>query len=89
MMRVARRLVLISTPNRLPENTQPDGRPTNIWHLREWSVDEFKAVLAQAGAQRIEWNFINGQWDGPFSTSPHATEMTMALTPILMVDGHS
>lgn len=47
MKRVVRRGVLISTPHRLPENTNPDGTPRNYWHLFEWSLPEISTVMSE------------------------------------------
>ncbi|PKQ27569.1 MAG: hypothetical protein CVT63_07290 [Candidatus Anoxymicrobium japonicum] len=82
MCKVARRAVVISTPNRRPEYTKPDGSPRNPWHLREWSCDEFDAILRQIGV-KYEWNFLNGPWEGPFEVSRQITETTMALIPAI------
>ena len=82
MCKVARRAVVISTPSRRPEYTKPDGSPRNPWHLREWSYDEFDAILRQIGV-KYEWNFLNGPWEGPFEVSRQITETTMALTPAI------
>ena len=88
MVRLARRAVLVSTPNRRPEYTRPDGRPRNPWHLREWSADEFAAILAQLPGIRIEWHFLDGLWDGPFQISSSLTSQTLALSPILWLADH-
>ena len=85
MLRVSKRSVFISTPNRRPENTRPDGRPKNRWHLREWSYEEFNAVLGKISGIRVEWNFINGDWDGPFEIGSCLSEDTMTLSPILLL----
>ena len=85
MLRVSKRSVFISTPNRRPENTRPDGRPKNRWHLREWSYEEFNAVLGKIFGIRVEWNFINGDWDGPFEIGSCLSEDTMTLSPILLL----
>lgn len=85
MLRVSRRVILLSTPNRRPEYTRPDGQPKNCWHLREWSPDELEGILNQLCAT-WEWNFINGPWEGPFTYSCVPMLDTMALTPALFVD---
>jgi cyclopropane fatty-acyl-phospholipid synthase-like methyltransferase len=87
MCAAARRLVVISTPNRRPEYTQPDGSPMNPWHLREWSFPELEDIL-RTFQHPVEWNFINGPWEGPFSISEAETEQTMALTPAIFVSEH-
>ncbi len=84
MLRVSRRVVLISTPNRRPENTRADGKPRNFWHLREWSHQEFDAILAPIPGIEIEWNFLNGAWDGPFQRGRVPAEDTQALAPALI-----
>jgi ubiquinone/menaquinone biosynthesis C-methylase UbiE len=83
MCKVARRAVVISTPNRRPEYTKPGGSPMNPWHIREWSYWEFDAILQQTGLQ-YEWNFLDGPWAGPFSVSGVPSQATMALTPVLL-----
>lgn len=84
MCRIARRVVIISTPNKRAEFTKPDGRPMNPWHLREWSFDEFDSILSELGV-KYEWNLLNGNWDGPFEVSSALNENTMALTPAIKV----
>ncbi len=83
MVRVARRVVLLSTPNRRPENTLPNGKPRNIWHLREWSFEEFRQATSQVPGVEVDWNFINGPLSGPFHYSAVVMEDTQALTPAL------
>lgn len=83
MVRVSRRAVLVSTPNRRPEYTRRNGRPRNPWHLREWSYAEFDDILGQLPGVRVEWHFLNGPWDGPFEVGAEAAANTLALTPIL------
>lgn len=84
MCKVARRTVVISTPNRRTEFTRTDGTPKNPWHIREWSYEEFDRVLMQLGKD-YEWNFINGPWEGPFTVSQQITNATMALTPAIFI----
>jgi ubiquinone/menaquinone biosynthesis C-methylase UbiE len=81
LMRVSRKGAFLSTPNRRPENTNKDGTPKNYWHLREWSYEEFDEIIQKFG--QIEWNFINGTFDGPFSISAVLSENTMALSPFI------
>ena len=83
MVRVARRAALVSTPNRRPENTLPNGKPRNPWHLREWTYPEFDAILRQLPGVQIEWQCLNGGWNGPFTVSAAPTADTLALSPIL------
>jgi ubiquinone/menaquinone biosynthesis C-methylase UbiE len=89
LCKVARRNVIISTPNRRPENTAPDGKPKNPWHIREWSYEEFDQILRQL-EKRVEWNFLNGPWEGPFTVSQSIKDTTLALTPAIIIgDGLS
>jgi ubiquinone/menaquinone biosynthesis C-methylase UbiE len=81
LLRVSKRGVFINTPNRRPEYTNPDGTPKNYWHLREWSRDELKAILEKHG--RVEENFINGSFDGPFTISSETKDNTFALSPFI------
>jgi len=50
MLRVSKKGVFLSTPNRRPEYTNPDGTPKNYWHLREWSFEEFDESLVHCFA---------------------------------------
>jgi len=81
MMRVAKKGVFLSTPNRRPENTNKDGTPKNYWHLREWSFPEFDEISRKFG--RVEWRFINGPYDGPFTISSELRSDTFALAPVI------
>jgi 2-polyprenyl-3-methyl-5-hydroxy-6-metoxy-1,4-benzoquinol methylase len=81
MMRVVSKGVFISTPNRRPEHCNPDGTPTNYWHLREWSDEELRDIVSQHG--KCDWNYINGPLDGPFTISDTVQESTMALSPFI------
>ncbi|HOX35093.1 MAG TPA: class I SAM-dependent methyltransferase [Methanoregulaceae archaeon] len=85
MMRVARRGVFISTPNRRPEYTNRDGTPKNYWHLREWNCSEFDEIVRKFG--RVDWNFIHGPYEGPFTVSTIQTEETFALSPFIHKPG--
>jgi SAM-dependent methyltransferase len=82
LLRVARRRVILGTPNRRREFTNPDGTPKNYWHLREWSHAELDEILRRHAAQ-IDWHFINGAWEGPFTLSRTPTDSTQALVPAL------
>jgi len=82
IIRITRRAIVISTPNRKPEYTRLNGRPKNPWHIREWSYLEFNEILRQLGF-RYEWNFINGPWEGPLSISKEITSDTLALAPVI------
>jgi 2-polyprenyl-3-methyl-5-hydroxy-6-metoxy-1,4-benzoquinol methylase len=84
MLRVASRLVFLSTPKRRPENTFPNGRPRNPWHLREWTMEELDFILHQLPDVQVEWNFLDGLWAGPFHTSRSCSNPTLALTPALI-----
>lgn len=86
MVRVSRRLVFITTPNRRPESTLPDGRPKNYWHLREWSYKDFDSILQQIPDVRVDWNFLNGLWNGPFECESIVSKNTLSLVPVLMLD---
>jgi len=86
MLRVSGRVVFLSTPNRRPEYTRPDGKPKNRWHLREWSFQELNMILQEIPAVHVHWNFLNGRWEGPFECSAAVSENTMALAPALVLD---
>lgn len=86
MIRVSSRVVFVSTPNRRPEYTRSNGRPKNRWHLREWSFQELDAILHDVHNGRVDWNFLDGQWDEPFECGSAVSEDTMALAPALMLD---
>lgn len=86
MVRVSRRVVLVSTPNRRPEFTRPDGRPMNTWHLREWSPEELSAILRSIPSIRVEWNYLDGPWDGPFECCSAVSQDTLALAPALLLE---
>ncbi|MBK8020932.1 MAG: class I SAM-dependent methyltransferase [Chloroflexi bacterium] len=53
LLRVSRKGVFISTPNRRPEYTNPDGTPKNYWHLREWTYHELDEILRKH-SQKID-----------------------------------
>lgn len=84
MIRVSKRVVFLSTPNRRPEYTRSDGRPKNRWHLREWTWVELKAILAQLGFE-YECNFINGPFEGPFTVTTTLMEDTLSLVPAILI----
>ena len=83
LLRVAKKAVLISTPNRREEHTNPDGTPKNHWHLREWSRAELDKIIAKHDA-KIQWHHVNGPWEGPFTVSSNLKEDTQTLTPALL-----
>lgn len=83
LLRVTRKSVLISTPNRRPENTNPDGTPKNYWHLREWSYEELDSILTKHG--KVDWNFLNGPFEGPFTISKTIQNDTLTLTPAIKI----
>lgn len=85
MVRVSRRYVIVSTPNRRPENTRRDGRPRNRWHLREWQATELATVLQEATGLPVTWHFLDGPWEGPFEVASQPGEHTQALTPAIRV----
>lgn len=84
LIRVARRAVVVSTPNRRPEHTNPDGSPRNHWHLREWSRDELDAILREHTVH-VEWHHVNGPFDGPNTVSREVQPDTQTLTPALVL----
>ena len=86
LARVAKKSVVINTPNRRAENTNPDGTPKNYWHLREWSPDELKAILKKNGFA-FEFYYINGPPDGPYKVSLSANSTTQSLTPVILLEG--
>ncbi|MGD0879887.1 MAG: class I SAM-dependent methyltransferase [Anaerolineales bacterium] len=81
LLRVTRKGVFISTPNRRPEYTNLNGTPKNYWHLREWSFEELNEILGQHG--KVDWNFLNGPFEGPFTHSKDIETGTLTLTPFL------
>lgn len=81
MVRVSRRGVLISTPNRRDEYTNLNGTPKNFWHLREWSYEELEDILSKHG--QVDWNFLNGPYEGPFTHSKIPAKDTITLTPFI------
>ncbi len=81
MLRVSRKGVFLSTPSRRSEFTNRDGTPKNYWHLREWSFEELNEILSHHGT--VEWNFLNGPFDGPFTTSRVPIENTLTLSPFV------
>ncbi len=82
MLRVAKKGVFISTPNRLPEYTNSDGTPKNYWHLREWSFEEFDDIISEYGQR--DWNFLNGPFEGPFTCSQTVQENSLTLSPFIL-----
>ncbi len=83
LLRVARKAVIVSTPNRREEHTNPDGTPKNHWHLREWSRAELDEILRRHDVG-IEWHHVNGPWEGPFTVTKELAADTMTLTPVLL-----
>lgn len=84
LLRVSRKGVFISTPNKRPEHTNPDGTPQNHWHLREWRFEELDAILRPLGV--VDWSYLNGPFEGPFSTSKAPQTDTLTLSPFLYKD---
>lgn len=83
MRRVTRQAVLFATPNRLPENTNPDGTPRNYWHQFEWTPEEMRAALARI-FPRFEVHYIvetRGQFEYR-EAPPGRTERIAALVGI-------
>lgn len=85
MLRVSKKGVFLSTPNRRPEYTNPDGTPKNHWHLREWSFGEFDEIIKKHG--KVDWNFLNGPFEGPFTHSKIVQEQTLTLSPFIYKKG--
>lgn len=86
MVRVARRVVFISTPYRRPEHTNPDGTPANQWHLREWNFNELDPIVRKVPGVTVDWNFLNApRWHGPYSRSTLPSNNTQALSPALLL----
>lgn len=83
LLRVAKRAVVFGTPNRRPEYTNPDGTPTNYWHLREWSFEEFDEI-AKSHTKKVEWTFLDGPWEGPFKITHKVNKDTLVLLPVLI-----
>ena len=81
MLRVSKRGLFLSTPNRRPEYTNSDGTPKNYWHLREWSYDEFNTIVKKFGT--IDWNCANGEFEGPFKISNSIKDNTLTLSPFI------
>ena len=82
LLRVSKKYVVFGTPNRRPEYTNPDGTPMNYWHLREWSKPELDAILKKHSV-KIQWNLIDGPFDGPFTVNKRAGKNTLVLMPVL------
>lgn len=82
LMRVTRKGIFLSTPNRRPEYTNSDGTPKNHWHLREWSFAELDSILKKHG--QLDWNFLNGPFEGPYTHSKHPAENSLTLSPFVI-----
>lgn len=83
MLRVCRKGVFISTPNRRPENMDSTGAPKNYWHLREWCFEELDPILRAHG--NVDWHFLNGPFRGPFTCSTTVRSDTLTLSPFVSV----
>jgi len=81
MLRVCRKGVFINTPNRNTENINVDGTSSNYANLHKWSFDEFKSIIEKFG--QVEWNFLNGPHNGPFTQSSLINPDTVALSPFI------
>ena len=81
LLRVTKKGIFISTPNRRPEYTNSDGTPKNYWHLREWNYEELNSIINKYG--ELEWNFLNGPFSGPFETSSSILDNTLTLSPFI------
>ncbi len=82
LLRVSKGAVVFATPNRRPENTNPDGTPKNHWHLREWSFEEFDEIAKKHS--KVEWAFLDGPWQGPFVIKKKVGTNTLVLIPTLV-----
>jgi len=86
LTRVARRCVFITTPNRRPEYTLPNGRPRNYWHLREWSQQELDGILRGLGF-RVEWHYLSGKTEAlPEGWTKEPVAETWSLVPVIRLD---
>ena len=82
MLRVSKKGVFLSTPNRRSEYTNPDGTPKNYWHLREWSFEEFDHIL-KTHVQNVDWNFIDWSFEDPFKFNTKISKDTLSLVPFI------
>lgn len=82
LLRISKDYVLISTPNQRPEFTNPDGTPKNYWHLREWKHSELSKILSKHNAV-VDWYFVDGPFDGPFTIEKKVSKNTLVLMPVL------
>lgn len=89
VIRVSRGVALLSTPLRRPEFTKKDGTPRNIWHLREWSFEEFYEIVTNATRNPVRWRFLDGDWEGPFVVSSELGAGTMAIVAVVDCSAHS
>lgn len=86
LARVARRCVFITTPNRRPDYTLPNGRPRNYWHLREWSQPELDAILR--GLEfHAEWHYLSGKTEAlPLGWTKEPVAETWSLVPVIVLE---
>jgi SAM-dependent methyltransferase len=84
LLRVSKRAVVIATPNRRPEYTEPDGTPKNYWHLREWSQREFDEIAQKHSQAKVKWMFVDGPWDGPHKITNKVSSDTLVLLPVFV-----
>lgn len=82
LLRVAKYAVIVATPNRRPEYTEPDGTPKNYWHLREWSYEEFDEIAKSHSQARVKWQFVDGEWEGPHTVTDKVGPDTLVLMPV-------
>ena len=54
LLRVTKKGVFISTPNRRLEYTNFDGTPKNPWHLREWSFEELDEIMRNREGDSVD-----------------------------------
>ncbi|MHB8276115.1 MAG: class I SAM-dependent methyltransferase [Candidatus Humimicrobiaceae bacterium] len=81
MLRVCQKGIFISTPNKRQEYTNLDGTPMNYYHLREWSFKELDKIAKKFGI--VEWNFLNGPFEGPFNYSETVRKDSITLSPFI------
>ena len=81
MLRVCKRGVFISTHRIRTEYTNKGGPPDNYLHLLEESFEEFNKILEKFG--KIEWNFVNGPDDGPFTQSSMIKPDTVMMSTFI------
>jgi len=82
LLRVAKRRVVFGTPNRRAEFTNPDARPRTTAPA---GVElQGAGRILRRHASQIDWHFVNGAWEGPFTISRTPTDSTQSLVPALV-----